>query len=264
MAEVPKVDRPKAQIIVGALSIIGAVLGSIITVDIANYIFTISVAVLVVVAIWAGVDFLRARMVRARRGIIAAGGERMRAPEFVRVWHTARKTILCTGVGMTGIVKEEPVIRAAVERGVRVEFIMVDPEWLKGRPDIAKMVDDFYDRNNFVDTIAESLSRLENLSDRLNADFGAGVVKIRTIKKFFHQSGTIADHETENAHGFIEFHLYQSPIGRFRIKVRGYRGSDDQLEDPSLVQHWISAHLRALANDTPGPLLPGLPSGERQ
>lgn len=236
------------------LSTIGAVSTLVISADIARYISIGGLSGLGVLAVWQVFDLVSARRIRTRRGILAVGGERMRAKEFAQVWTSAKDRILCTGVGMTGILKEDDLVRATVRRGVRVEFALMDPEWLRRQPDLSASVDDFYGRKDFFRTVEESLEELIQLRNDLNAEYGRDFITIRTVKHFAPYSGTIADYGTKDAQGYIEFHLYRSPLGRFRMRVKDYRAGGS--ESPPLMYHWLAAQSRAVGQDYVGPLRP--------
>jgi hypothetical protein len=156
---------------------------------------------------------------------------------------------------MTSVFREEDLIRNTVARGVHVEFVLINPDWLSMDKPLCALVDDYYNRTNFVDTVRESLNFIENMKQELNSEYGAGKVEVRTINQLVYYSGTIADYGTDKARGYIEFHLYRAPLGRFRMQVVDYMGSP--MEDPSLVYHWLASLSRMTGRDYLSPLRTG-------
>ena len=91
------------------------------------------------------VDALRQRRRRRFRGVERVGLELMRDAEFVEVWRTAETKILCFGSIMSHVSTQENLVRRTVERGVAVEFAMLDPRWLRRQAELHVQLDKYYD-----------------------------------------------------------------------------------------------------------------------
>lgn len=170
----------------------------------------------------------------AKRGVVAVSCGRNRAEEFSQPWEHASEHVLCWGVGMTNIVRDAALIEAAVRRGCTVTFEMIDPAWLRARPEVAGLLDVTYHRTKLVDQIDEALTRLIALRDRLNEQFGAGKVQIFAVQHYQAQSGTVADPASPAAFGYIEHHTMGFPNGQSRIKAIMYDSPNPNTEPPYL------------------------------
>ncbi len=170
------------------------------------------------------VDALRRRRRTRFRGVERVGLELMRDAEFVEVWRTAETKILCFGSIMSHVSTQESLIRRTVERGVAVEFAMLDPRWLRRQAELHVQLDKYYD-GDAVRAAQASYQRLRALERSLNREFGADHVKVRTYQQLSLMSATIADPDHPDAHGVIEFHLFRG-AGRYRMIARNYRDDD--------------------------------------
>lgn len=174
------------------------------------------------------VDALRQRRRRRFRGVERVGLELMRDAEFVEVWRTAETKILCFGSIMSHVSTQENLVRRTVERGVAVEFAMLDPRWLRRQAELHVQLDKYYD-GDAVRAAQASYQRLRALERSLNREFGADHVKVRTYQQLSLMSATIADPDHPDAHGVIEFHLFRG-AGRYRMIARNY--PDDGTNTP--------------------------------
>lgn len=77
----------------------------------------------------------------AKRGVIAVTCGRNRAEEFSQPGERADEHILCWGVGMTNIVRDAGLIEAAAQRRCTIAFEMIDPVWLRSRPELCALLD---------------------------------------------------------------------------------------------------------------------------
>lgn len=190
---------------------------------------------------WSLVDIVGAMFLRLTRGVTGIASDRSRRDQFSQPWDRARTSIWSWGVGMTSLSRDLEVIRAAVQRDVHVTFEILDAEWLRQNPDIARMVDRTYGRAGFITQIEDSTTKLVLLARELNRLHGADSVKVFAVQEFIAQSATIADPETERAWGWLEYHTFGFPHGQLRIRMRTYRHRSKL--NPPLLSHIISSRL---------------------
>jgi hypothetical protein len=174
--------------------------------------------------------FRRRRRVRFR-GVERVGLEHMREAEFVDVWMRARTKVLCFGSVMSHASNEEDLIARTVARGVRVEFVMLDPRWLRRQAELHVSLDKYYD-GDAVRAAQASYQRLRDIERRLNRTYGADHVKLRTYQQLSLMSATIADPDQPDAYGVIEFHLFRG-AGRYRMIASNYL--DDGTNTPLIA-----------------------------
>ena len=170
----------------------------------------------------------------AKRGVIAVSCGRNRAEEFSQPWERAKEHLLCWGVGMTNIVRDAALIEAAARRGCTITFEMIDPTWLRGRPQLCDLLDVTYHRSKLVDQIDEALARLVDLRDRINEKYGADKVQIFVVQHYQAQSGTVSDPASPEAFGYIEHHTMGFPNGQSRMKAIMYDSPNPNTEPPYL------------------------------
>ena len=101
------------------------------------------------------------------RGVERVGLEHMREVEFVDVWMRARTEVLCFGSVMSHVSTQEDLITRTVARGVRVEFVMLDPRWLRRQAELHVSLDKYYD-GDAVRAAQASYQRLRDVERRLN------------------------------------------------------------------------------------------------
>lgn len=176
----------------------------------------------------------QAESLHAKRGISAVSCGRNRAEEFAQPWEIATEHIQCWGVGMTNIVRDAALIEAAARRGCTITFEMIDPVWLRNRPELCALLDVTYHRSSLVDQIDEALKRLIDLRDRINEKYGADTVQILAVQHYQAQSGTVSDPASANAVGYIEHHTMGFPNGQSRIKAVMYDSPKPNTEPPYL------------------------------
>jgi hypothetical protein len=172
----------------------------------------------------------RRRRVRFR-GVERVGLEHMREVEFVDVWMRARTKVLCFGSVMSHVSTQEDLISRTVARGVRVEFVMLDPRWLRRQAEFHVSLDKYYD-GDAVRAAQASYHRLKDIERRLNRAYGADHVKVRTYQQLSLMSATVADPDQPDAHGVIEFHLFRG-AGRYRMIATNY--ADDGTNTPLIA-----------------------------
>ena len=175
-------------------------------------------------------DLRRRRQVRFR-GVERVGLEHMREAEFVDVWMRARSKVLCFGSVMSHVSNQEDEITRTVARGVRVEFVMLDPRWLRRQDELHVSLDKYYD-GDVVRAAQASYQRLRDLERKLNRTYGADHVTLWTYQQLSLMSATIADPDQPGAHGVIEFHLFRG-AGRYRMIASNY--VDDGTNTPLIA-----------------------------
>ena len=173
-------------------------------------------------------DAFRARRRKKYRGVERVGLEYMREAEFLDVWMRARTKVLCFGSLMSHVSLQEDQITRTVARGVRVEFVMLDPAWLRRHDELQVLLDTYYD-GDAVRAAQASYQRLRDLARRLNRAYGADHVTVRTYRTLSLMSAAIADPGEPDAHGVIELHLFKG-AGRYRMIANTY--PDDGTNTP--------------------------------
>jgi hypothetical protein len=183
-----------------------------------------SVVVFFATLVYLGVSLVVGALRRRRRvrfrGVEHVGLEHMREVEFVDVWMRARTKVLCFGSVMSHVSNQEDLIRRTVARGVRVEFVMLDPRWLRRQAELHVSLDKYYD-GDVVRAAQASYERLKEIERRLNRAYGADHVRVRTYQQLSLMSATIADPDQPDAYGVIEFHLFRG-AGRYRMIASSY------------------------------------------
>ncbi len=174
------------------------------------------------------VDVLRRRRQVRFRGVERVGLEHMREAEFVDVWMRARSEVLCFGSVMSHVSNQDDQITRTVARGVRVEFVMLDPEWLRRQDELHVSLDKYYD-GDAARAAQASYQRLRGLERRLNRVYGADHVTVRTYRTLSLMSAAIADPGSPDAYGVIELHLFRG-AGRYRMIASTY--PDDGTNTP--------------------------------
>lgn len=194
----------------------------------------------------------RARLLnelRQYRGIEWVSADREHRNASLDIWRAARRQVVVFGFGMTSVARDPNLIWAMVNRGVDVDVIKVDPEWLVDQPAIAATIDGYYDRDEaFIGQVRQAHDRLEGLARQINAE-GRGRLSIHTYRTTVQYSGSIRDPGTPEASGYVEFHLYRKSIERLGIGLTQYDDDDDL--NPPILQHVL--HSLALAVGHPVP-----------
>jgi hypothetical protein len=140
---------------------------------------------------------------------------------------------------MSNVVGDKSLIEHTVRRGCSITFEMIDPVWLRQRPQVCEEVDVTYGRKNFVDRIEESYKQLVAIRDEMNHKYGADRVQVTAVQKFQSDSATVADPGTSDAWGFVEFHTPGFPHGQTRMRLVTYDSSGPL--DPPLLDHLVNA-----------------------
>ena len=217
----------------------------------------VSVVVFLATLIYLGASLLVDAAHRRRRvmyrGVERVGLEHMREAEFVDVWMRARTKVLCFGSVMSHVSNQEDQITRTVARGVRVEFVMLDPRWLRRQDELHVSLDKYYD-GDAVRAAQASYQRLRDLERRLNRTYGADHVTLRTYQQLSLMSATIADPDQPNAHGVIEFHLFRG-AGRYRMIATNY--PDDGTNTP-LIAGVLDAIAKVLRQPKESPQADGM------
>lgn len=197
-------------------------------------------AVIVVVApLWVYREVIEASRRREEqrhrmRGIEAVGGDYSREADVHDVWRSAEERVLCFGVGLTGVTKDIDHIVEAVGRGVRVDFVMVDPQWLRAQRRVRDLLNDFYDEHAFVDRIERAHSTIASLAERLQEDGVDGEVHLHTYRAWVQHSATVADPWSGRPKGYMEFHVFRRRSAWIRLVTSGFDGPRD---DRPYVSH---------------------------
>lgn len=207
--------------------------------SVAGFFVIPALTVIAVYVLWSLVDLICQGLLRLTRGVTAIASDRSRREQFSQPWDRAKGEISSWGVGMTSVSRDDAVIRAAVQRGVRVRFEILDAEWLRKHPEISKMVDETYGRTNFVTQIEESTKKLIRLARELNYVYGSDRVQVFAVQAFIRDSATIADPGTKDAWGWVEFHTFGFPHGQVRLRLRTYQRRSTL--NPPLLEHIVSS-----------------------
>lgn len=176
-----------------------------------------------------------------QRGITKICSGRSREHEYASVWKKAHKKLLCTGVAMTNVAQDRRLIERTVERGVQVTFVMVDPDWLERSPAVQKMMNDFYGQPEFHSRVRGSYEELTRMAAQLNSKHGEGRVRIIPTKALIFSSATIADQDTPEAWGYLEFHLFDELRERIRFEVHIYDAPDADVGQGPVLRPWLVA-----------------------
>jgi hypothetical protein len=166
---------------------------------------------------------------RRMRGIEAVGGDYSRESDTYEVWSSARERVLCFGVGLTGISTDRDRIERALVRGVHVDFVMVDPDWLRERSQLQDQMDVYYDEGGFIARAERAHASLVTLAEHHDGKASEGAVRVHTYRSWVQHSATIADPWSEEPKGYIEFHVFRRRRSWVRLVASGFEGaSGDQ------------------------------------
>lgn len=178
---------------------------------------------------------------RRMRGIESVGGDYSRQGDTYEVWGAARERVLCMGVGLTGISADEDRIVEAVARGLRVDFVMIDPHWLREQPQVEDLVGTYYGEQLFLARVEEAHAMLGSLAGRLDREQGDGdgTVRLHTYRSWVQHSATIADPWSPEPTGYLEFHVFRRHAAWIRLRAAGFDG-------PSGSRPYVSHILREI------------------
>ncbi|MFI2365033.1 hypothetical protein [Promicromonospora sp. NPDC019610] len=161
---------------------------------------------------------------RRMRGIEAVGGDYSRESDVHDVWSAARERVVCFGVGLTAVTRDVDLIVEATRRGVHVDFVMVDPHWLRTQRRFRALMDDFYDESAFADRVERAYLTIRSLERRLGAEGAEGVVRLHTYRAWVQHSATIADPWSDEPKGYMEFHVFRRRSAWIRLVASGFEG----------------------------------------
>ncbi|MFC4627902.1 hypothetical protein ACFO6V_06650 [Promicromonospora alba] len=197
-------------------------------------------------------DLERARLLnelRQYRGIEWVSADREHRNASLEIWKSARRQVVVFGFGMTSVARDPNLIWAMVNRGVDVDVIKVDPQWLVDQPAIAATIDGYYDRDEaFIGQVRQAHERLEGLAREINAE-GRGQLNIHTYRTTVQYSGSIRDPGTPEASGYVEFHLYRKSIERLGIGLTRYDDEDEL--NPPILHHVLHSLSLAVGHPVP-------------
>ena len=162
---------------------------------------------------------------RRMRGIEAVGGDHSREADVQEMWSSATERVVCFGVGLTGVTADVDHIVEAVTRGVRVDFVMVDPQWLRAQRRVSELMNDFYDEYAFVARVERAHTTLRSLADRSDVAEAVGAVHVHTYRAWVQHSATIADPWSDEPKGYVEFHVFRRRPAWIRLVTSGFSGS---------------------------------------
>jgi hypothetical protein len=180
---------------------------------------------------------------RRMRGIEAVGGDYSREADVHDLWSSARERVVCFGVGLTGVTKDVEHVIEVVGRGVRVDFVMVDPQWLRAQRRVRGLMNDFYDEYAFVTRVEKAHETIRSLAVRLVEDGVAGEVHLHTYRAWVQHSATIADPWSDQPKGYMEFHVFRRRPAWIRLVVSGFDGPRDNRPYVSHVLHELDRLL---------------------
>lgn len=180
---------------------------------------------------------------RRMRGIEAVGGDYSREADVHDVWRAASERVVCFGVGLTAVSKDIDLVVDAVRRGVRVDFVMVDPQWLRAQRRVRGLMDAFYDEQAFADRVERSHATIVSIVARLEREGVAGAVHLHTYRAWVQHSATIADPWSGEPKGYMEFHVFRRRRAWIRLVASGFDGPRD---NRPYVSHILSEIDRLL------------------
>ncbi|GAA2225077.1 hypothetical protein GCM10010413_19380 [Promicromonospora sukumoe] len=161
---------------------------------------------------------------RRMRGIEAVGGDYSRESDVHDVWSAASEHVVCFGVGLTAVTKDVDHIVEAARRGVRVDFVMVDPYWLRSQRRVRALMDVFYDELAFADRVERAYLTIRSLEERLGREGAEGSVRLHTYRAWVQHSATIADPWSDEPKGYMEFHVFRRRPAWIRLVASGFDG----------------------------------------
>ncbi|MDZ7914243.1 MAG: hypothetical protein U5N21_23810 [Rhodococcus sp. (in: high G+C Gram-positive bacteria)] len=140
---------------------------------------------------------------------------------------------------MTRVTRDLDMIENVVRnRGVKVEFEMIDPTFIRENSQILTMLNEYYSRPNFVESVEHSLTELVRFRDMVNTLYGADKVSIYVVHIHQPGSGTIVNPGDDYAVGIIEGRTVMFPTGQARSKAVMYESPNPETEPP-----WIEMAL---------------------
>jgi hypothetical protein len=112
----------------------------------------------------------------------------------------------------------------AVGRGVRVDFVMVDPHWLRVHAQVQDLVSTYYDEEVFVARVERAHATLRSLAERYDGNGSDGAVHVHTYCSWVQHSATIADPWSDEPQGYLEFHVFRRRPAWIRLVASGFNG----------------------------------------
>lgn len=194
------------------------------------------------------------RRLHDARGVVYTTYGQDRSKDFARLWELPHaKKIFVWGVGMTRVTQDMDMIESTIKnRGVRVEFEMIDPVFLRENPQVSKMLNLYYSRPNFVESVEHSLLQLVRFRDMMNTVYGSDKVSIYVVNIHQAGSGTVVNPGDDDAVGIIEGHTPTFPTGQARLKAVMYKSPNPETEPPRIEMELGSRRrlLRSLVGAT--------------
>lgn len=176
------------------------------------------IAAVVLSVVWRRIrDANVARM----RGITSIGRDHYRQPDYAHVWEEAQKHVLCVGLAMTHVSANLDPPKEALARGVRIDFVMLDPEWIQRSRTLARAMNQYYgNRRDLVSSTRSSFNVLSEFAREMNLQYGEHAVRISLFREISLMSVTLSDAAHGTAKGIVEFHLFQGNHDRIRLHLQ--------------------------------------------
>ena len=105
---------------------------------------------------------------------------------------------------------------------MRVDFVMVDPQWLRAQRRLGELMNDFYDEYAFVARVERAHTALRAFADQHQGGDNEGAVHLHTYRAWAQHGATIADPWAAQAKGYMEFHVFRRRPAWIRLVASGF------------------------------------------
>ncbi|HEU5126376.1 MAG TPA: hypothetical protein VFU12_00175 [Glycomyces sp.] len=155
------------------------------------------------------------------RGVVSIGRDHYRQRDYARVWEEAQRHVLCMGLAMTHVTANLDQPKGALARGVRVDFLMLDPDWIQRNRSLARAMNQYYgNRRDIISATRSSYGALMAFAEEMNQQYGEHSVRVSLFREISLISATLSDAKDGDVKGVVEFHLFQGNLNRIRLHVR--------------------------------------------
>jgi hypothetical protein len=152
-----------------------------------------------------------------QRGVVFVGRHSARSVDFSEILLKARRRVLVHGVGMTSISRERDLILGAARNGLEIDFVMIDPAWLKRTRGATSLLNQYYDEPKALLRVEKAHRDLTAIATEVGEELAGSRVRIHTYGALSFFGAIIADPGVDDAEGIVEFHVPGGSVRRIRL-----------------------------------------------
>lgn len=157
---------------------------------------------------------------------VSTGSGRDEAFQSIR--QRANKRIVIVGIGMTNLSRYARKTLALQAQNVKIDLLMIDPDFLETNPCFAAKLEEFLDIRDFIPSVRTSFETLKLFCEEWNScKDNTYKISLRVYSTIPTMSMVMIDPGEVNAEMVLEFFLYQSGEYRPRFLVKKIEASDN-------------------------------------